>query len=179
MIADEEYEALYNKEYGFNDSYMEKLKNKYSQQGFNIILPLSKTKEYLVWQREFNRVKQELDSYIVKNGKIFTPYLEREKPKTLWTNKFFSNPEYGTELLKEILNVEVAENTPKSIYTIMKFLEMTKEDSVILDFFGGSGTTAHAVLELNKDGSNRKFVLVEQGEHFYTKIIPRIKKSGF
>ena len=55
----------------------------------------------------------------------------------------------------------------------------SKEDSIILDFFGGSGTTAHAVLELNREGSNRKFVLVEQGEHFYNVMIPRIKKVAF
>lgn len=143
------------------------------------ILPLGKTGECLVWQREFSRIKEELHTYVVKNEKIFTPFLEKEKPKTLWTDKLFSNPEYGTELLKEILNMEVAENTPKSIYTVMKFLEMVEKDSIIVDFFGGSGTTAHAVLELNKEGSNRKFVLVEMGEHFYEKIIPRIKKVAF
>ena len=44
---------------------------------------------------------------------------------------------------------------------------MTKNDDIILDFFAGSGTTGHAVLELNKeDGGNRKFILVEQlNEH--------------
>lgn len=179
MITDDEYEKIYNKAYGFNDSYVEELKEKYTNSGFSFILPLGKTGECLVWQREFSRIKEELHTYVVKNGKIFTPFLEKEKPKTLWTDKLFSNPEYGTELLKEILNMEVAENTPKSIYTVMKFLEMVEKDSIIVDFFGGSGTTAHAVLELNKEGSNRKFVLVEMGEHFYEKIIPRIKKVAF
>ena len=179
MITDEEYHNIYTKEQGFNDKYMQQLKEKYAQRGFNFILPMSKMGEYLVWQREFSRIKEELNTYIFKNGKIFTPFLEKEKPKTLWTDKRFSNPEYGTELAKNILNIDVTQNTPKSVYTIMKFLEMTYKDSIILDFFGGSGTTAHAVLELNREGSNRKFVLVEQGEHFYNVMIPRVKKVAF
>ena len=179
MITDEEYHDIYTKEQGFNDKYMQQLKEKYTQRGFNFILPMSKMGEYLVWQREFSRIKEELNTYIFKNGKIFTPFLEKEKPKTLWTDKRFSNPEYGTELAKNILNIDVTQNTPKSVYTIMKFLEMTYKDSIILDFFGGSGTTAHAVLELNREGSNRKFMLVEQGEHFYNVMIPRIKKVAF
>lgn len=180
MITDEEYKQIYNKNTKkFNDDFIEQLEIKYKQQGFNFILPKSRTHELLVWQREFNRVKQELHSYIFKNGKIYTPYLEKAKPTTLWTDNLFSNPEYGTELLKNILNIDVSQNTPKSIYVVQQFLEMTSQDSTILDFFGGSGTTAHAVLELNREGSNRKFVLVEMGEHFYNVIIPRIKKVAF
>jgi adenine-specific DNA-methyltransferase len=48
---------------------------------------------------------------------------------------------------------------------------------VVLDYFGGSGTTAHAVINLNReDGGRRKFVLVEMGEYFDTVILPRIQK---
>lgn len=180
MITDEEYKMIYNKNTKqFNDDFVKQLEFKYKKQGFNFILPKSKTQELLVWQREFNRVKQELHSYIFRNNKIYTPYLEKAKPTTLWTDNLFSNPEYGTELLKNILNIDVSQNTPKSIYVVEQFLQMTSKDSTILDFFGGSGTTAHAVLGLNREGSNRKFVLVEMGEHFYNVIIPRIKKVAF
>ncbi len=48
---------------------------------------------------------------------------------------------------------------------------------VVLDYFAGSGTTAHAVINLNReDGGNRKYLLVEMGEYFYTVLLPRIKK---
>ena len=51
---------------------------------------------------------------------------------------------------------------------------------ITLDFFAGSGTTAHAVMNLNRaDGGRRKYILVEMGEHFQTVILPRIKKVAF
>ena len=54
---------------------------------------------------------------------------------------------------------------------------MTDNDDIILDFFSGSGTTAHAVLELNNtDGGNRQFILVEQMDSIETVILPRIQK---
>ncbi|MEW6448795.1 MAG: site-specific DNA-methyltransferase [Bacillota bacterium] len=53
----------------------------------------------------------------------------------------------------------------------------TDEVSVILDFFAGSGTTGHAVINLNReDGGRRKFILVEMGEYFDTVLLPRIAK---
>jgi adenine specific DNA methylase Mod len=54
------------------------------------------------------------------------------------------------------------------------------KDSLILDFFAGSGTTAHSVMKLNKeDGGKRKFILVEMADYFETIIIPRIKKVAY
>ena len=50
-------------------------------------------------------------------------------------------------------------------------------DGTVLDYFAGSGTTGHAVINLNReDGGARKFVLVEMGEYFDTVLLPRIKK---
>lgn len=52
--------------------------------------------------------------------------------------------------------------------------------SLILDFFAGSGTTAHAVIKLNaEDGGKRKFILVEMADYFYTVMVPRIKKVAY
>ena len=51
------------------------------------------------------------------------------------------------------------------------------KNAIVLDFFGGSGTTAHAVLELNKqDGGNRKFILCEQMDYIETVTKERIRK---
>ena len=53
----------------------------------------------------------------------------------------------------------------------------SKSDGLILDYFAGSGTTAHAVLNLNRDdGGSRRFILVEQGEYFDTVTLPRVAK---
>jgi adenine-specific DNA-methyltransferase len=48
-----------------------------------------------------------------------------------------------------------------------------------MDFFGGSGTTAHAVMDMNKSGGERKYLLVETNTYFQTTIIPRVKKVAY
>jgi adenine-specific DNA-methyltransferase len=52
----------------------------------------------------------------------------------------------------------------------------TPDRGIVLDFFAGSGTTAHAVINLNREGGKRKYILVEMGEYFDTVLVPRIKK---
>lgn len=53
-------------------------------------------------------------------------------------------------------------------------------DCVVLDYFAGSGSTAHAVINLNReDGGRRKFILVEMGDYFDTVLLPRIKKVTY
>nr|WP_232220223.1 DNA methyltransferase [Legionella tunisiensis] len=51
------------------------------------------------------------------------------------------------------------------------------KNAVVLDYFAGSGTTGHAVVELNReDNGQRKYILVEMGRHFNDVILPRMKK---
>ncbi len=86
---------------------------------------------------------------------------------TLYNN--IGSNKSASALLKQILNVNITESifeTPKPL-ELLKYIIFisTKKDSIILDFFAGSGTTGHAVLELNKeDGGNRKFILVTNNE---------------
>jgi len=70
---------------------------------------------------------------------------------------------------------------PKPVSLVKLLIHTTtKGDEIVCDFFAGSGTTAHAVMALNKeDNGKRKFVLIEMGDHFYTVIIPRIKKVAY
>ena len=70
---------------------------------------------------------------------------------------------------------------PKPTTLIARFCQQaTSPSDVMLDFFGGSGTTGHAVLNLNReDGGKRKYILVEMGEHFDTVLKPRIQKVIF
>jgi adenine-specific DNA-methyltransferase len=68
---------------------------------------------------------------------------------------------------------------PKSIFLVEDCLRVTdlEDEDFCLDFFGGSGTTAHAIINLNReDGGRRKYILIEMGEHFNTVILPRVKK---
>lgn len=67
---------------------------------------------------------------------------------------------------------------PKPVDLVKYLTSMVKDSKVILDFFGGSGTTAHAVIkQLREDNIERKYILIEQGTHFDTVLLPRVKKS--
>jgi len=71
---------------------------------------------------------------------------------------------------------------PKSVHTVGDaiFAAGIEDDALVLDFFGGSGTTGHAVINLNReDGGRRKFILVEMGDYFDTVLLPRLKKVTF
>ncbi|CDR30235.1 putative methyltransferase [Acholeplasma oculi] len=100
------------------------------------------------------------------------------KPKTIWDDSRYDASSSGTILLKKMFDGEKPFSYPKSIYTMIDTLKIiTNDDDIILDFFGGSGTTAHAVLELNKlDGGNRRFIIVEQMNYFDTVTVPRVRK---
>jgi len=69
---------------------------------------------------------------------------------------------------------------PVSLYETLIGSAMDEESDINLDYFAGSGTTAHAVMNLNReDGGSRKYILVEMGDHFEEVILPRIKKVAF
>ena len=84
----------------------------------------------------------------------------------------------GSQLLQQIFGGAKVFNNPKPIELIKHILKIaSKKQSIILDSFAGSGTTAHAVLELNKeDGGNRKFILVEQEDYANTITAERVRR---
>ena len=96
---------------------------------------------------------------------------------TIWTEKEFYTTK-GTDLIKDIFKSNQF-SYPKPLELITEIIRaVSKENSIILDFFAGSGTTAHAVLELNKeDGGNRRFILCTNNENGICENVtyPRIK----
>jgi len=102
-----------------------------------------------------------------ENGRIqiFHKYREQQVFRNVWTDKKYFSEFNGTNLLKKIFGDTVF-NYPKSLYLVEDILRMTtKNNSTVLDFFAGSGTTGHAILELNKeDGGNRRFILCTNNE---------------
>lgn len=178
LITDEEYNSIYNKNTKqFNDDYLLFLEKNYKDKGYNFIFPIKEDGTKLVWQREYKRTAKEIKNYSIKNGTVYTPGFEEEIPKTCWIDSIYANPEYGTELVKNILgNSNLFGNTAKSLYTVKQLTKMNDAEN-ILDFFAGSGTTGHAVIELNReDEGTRKYTLVEMGEYFDTVTKPRIQK---
>jgi adenine-specific DNA-methyltransferase len=94
-----------------------------------------------------------------------------EPASTLWTD-------IDTNNLKHEGSVEFPAGK-KPLKLVQRILEMGKaaDGDTFLDFFAGSGTTGHAVINLNReDGGDRKYILIEMGEHFDTVLVPRLKK---
>ncbi len=102
--------------------------------------------------------------------------------KTVWSGKKYSANSHGTVLLRRLLP-GTSFTFPKSIFTVRDSIDAAlgnKTDGYILDYFAGSGTTGHAVINLNReDSGRRKFILVEMGDHFDTVLLPRLKKVAF
>ena len=114
----------------------------------------------------------------------FKRYLNEEGtlPTTWWGNKEYSATAHGTRFLTNMLGDALAFLFPKSIYLVEDCLRVSSlgKNDTVLDYFGGSGTTAHAAINLNRqDGGKRKYILIEMGHHFDTVLKPRIKKAVY
>ncbi len=100
------------------------------------------------------------------------------KPTTLWDFKDV-NSERGTEVFIKYLGFKKEDfPNPKPVGTIRRIVQIaTADDDIILDSFAGSGTTAHAVLNMNKvDGGHRKFILVEMMDYADSITAERVKR---
>ena len=142
-----------------------------NKKDFYEVFPTKNKKEF-TWKtlpNTFN-IRNKSGYFIAKNTNgeinIFHKYREKQVFKNVWLDKKYQSEFHGTNLLKDILGKKIFDY-PKSIYLVLDILKITsKKDSIILDFFAGSGTTGHAVMELNKeDGGNRQFILCTNNEN--------------
>jgi adenine-specific DNA-methyltransferase len=109
----------------------------------------------------------------------YRPNQEGALPGTWWDNSLYSASESGTKVLQKLFGVSGDFSYPKSLYAVIDCLRAANLTGrgTALDFFGGSGTTAHAVINLNReDCGSRNYILVEMGDYFDTVLKPRIQK---
>jgi adenine-specific DNA-methyltransferase len=153
------------------------------------IFPIDTKGEKRIWRRGKTDVDQMFENGEIwvnetKNGpQIYYKFrggLEGEPPQSIWVDNKFSASEYGTPIVDEILGKSGEFNYPKSPYAVEKCIQAgcSDKNALILDFFAGSGTTAHAVLKLNKeDNGNRKFIVCTNNENQIANKVchPRIK----
>lgn len=128
------------------------------------------------WRRskaEFDRLADENRLYWGIDGsqpipaiKMFLSEAREITPINFWDHSYAGNTDDGTRDLRELIGEKIFDN-PKPVKLIRRVLEhATEKDSLILDFFSGSGTTAQAVLDQNSaDGGTRRFILVQLPEH--------------
>ena len=88
------------------------------------------------------------------------------RPNTWWEHTFAGHNKEATLEMKALFDGASPFDTPKPSKLVRRMIELlVDKESLVLDFFAGSGTTAHAVLDLNKqDGGNRKFILIQLPE---------------
>jgi len=155
IYANHKYDADY-KITKPNGTVLSRPKNNYwrlSENNFNKYV-----QENRIWWGEgdsYPMIKKFLSE--VQNGLV---------PRSIFYYDEFGGNPHGDAALKEIFNgVKVMEN-PKSVNLIKAFIQISSDkDDLVMDFFAGSGTTGHAVWDLNKeDGGNRKFILVQLDE---------------
>ena len=99
-------------------------------------------------------------------------------PKTWWDDKRYASANLGAKTIKELFG-DKRFDYAKATGLVEDCLRasLCDADSVVLDYFAGSGTTGHAVVNLNRvDRGRRTYVLVEVGDHFDTVLLPRLKK---
>ena len=182
--TNDELEKIY-KNGKFDDNFIDELINIYQSNGFISILPIDPKGIKRVWRWGAETIKNKIDDleiYMDKSDILQIRVKDRLdnkeglKPKTLWNKPKYAGAN-GTVLLKDIVNNSLF-SYPKSLDTVIDNLIITSNNnSLILDYFAGSGTTAHAVINLNReDNGNRQYILVEQGEYFDTVLKPRVQK---
>ena len=143
--------------------------------------------EEMSWRWRKEKVSAESHNIIVERTKSGINLFKKQRPSlgdlpTKKPKSLFYKPEYssgnGTAVLKQIFGNREIFNNPKPIQLLKDLIGLTtKQNDIILDSFAGSGTTAHAVLALNKeDGDNRKFILVECEDYADTITAERVRR---
>ena len=160
----------------FYPIYFDKKTNKIDIKKFKgaiEIFPVDTSGRNRVWRQTRHSLMEAVsrgDMVIKKNGNGYTIYMKDRikagrKPKTVWVNPKYDASSHGTVLVDKILNRRKSFDYPKSLYSVLDALSVlvnSKKEAIILDFFAGSGTTGHAVLELNKrdnENGKRQFIL--------------------
>lgn len=125
-----------------------------------------------------NYLKAEVQEF---SGLTFVYYRRRPnegvQPLTTWGDAKYSATEHGTDLLKKM---DIPFDYPKSIHAVEDCLRVAgcHRKAIVLDYFGGSGTTGHAVINLNKvDEGERKYVLCDMAEYFDPALRTRTERA--
>lgn len=170
---------------GFGDVWYDESKHPQSSNvtldsGLIEIYPIDNNGIERKWRYERGTVEGIIDRLrIKKNNRTGILSIEIAKVedqfKTVWYSPKYNAGDNGTTILSDMT---LGFGFPKSIFTVMDCIfAVSNKTDLILDYFGGSGTTAHAVINLNReDNGNRQYILVEQGEYFDTVLKPRVQK---
>ncbi|MFD0976816.1 site-specific DNA-methyltransferase [Salinimicrobium gaetbulicola] len=153
----------------------------------SVILPIHPNGTKKVWRYSLENILNEPQRFKAEfnNG---TVELYRKKylnstgvlPRTWWDKPEYSARDNGTRDIVNLFGKNNQFDFPKAVGAVIDSLKVTnlKDKETVIDFFAGSGTTGHAVININRDdGRERKYILVEMGEYFSSTTKPRIQKA--
>ncbi len=134
------------------------------------VWPITDAGDEKKWRYARNSVENILGSLEPKMGRTSVQIIFNKASGTMrsvWQSARYDASEYGTKVLEALIPGN-GFTFPKSLWAVYDAIKLMTEDdpdAIVLDFFAGSGTTGHAVMQLNKDtGGKRRFVLVQLPE---------------
>lgn len=156
-----------------------------TDEGFRRIYPINTLGQERVWRSSYETGRSRVENgeiVLTENLAVKQVIHHEDKREVLfsnWCGTDFNAGTYGTGVL-EGLGLGSKFDYPKSLKTLKQTFWMQSygnRNYSIIDYFAGSGTTAHATIELNReDDGQRKYILIEQGEYFNAVLKPRIQK---
>ena len=174
----------------WNQANLEWIVEESPQAGEQVVFPIDKRGVEKTWRWEGSTVTSNLQDIAVRkdqSGHDYVYYKRRPHHEgvmsiSCWFDAKYSAVEHGTAVLKAMFGGTTF-SYPKSIHAVEDAIYTagaSRTDAHVFDFFAGSGTTGHAVINLNRvHGGNRKYILVEAGDHFDTVLLPRMKKAVY
>lgn len=114
----------------------------------------------------------------VPRRKLYLSEAEGLVPWTWWPHEEVGHTDESRKQIQQLFGTQTVFDTPKPSRLLERVFQIsTSKNDIILDSFAGSGTTAHAVLNLNKqDGGNRKFICIEMEDYAETITAERVKR---
>lgn len=179
---------VFNIHYNFETGEIKfsNIDDKTEYEGFVKIPPKKNSCEdykYFAWRWSKNKIiKEKHNLFFRKEGDVVKIYIKKRdlNKATLKDIIIGIRSSMANKELIELFGYNIFRGTAKPILLPYIFATQASDDEYVADFFAGTGTTAHAVIKLNReDKKRRKFILVEHGPHFNDIIIPRIKKIIF
>lgn len=159
-----------------------------NDQGLVRIYPINSAGEERVWRSSYETGRERArrgELTVSPRGTVYQSLNHDGKRETLfsnWTNSEFNAGVHGTTVLSN-MGLSGIFDYPKSINTMETALwaqSFGNTTALVLDYFAGSGTTAHAVINTNREfGTDYRFLLVEMGAYFDKILVPRLLKGAY
>lgn len=147
-------------------AFVHEVSESMTEEDYGLVFPVDSEGEFRVWRQTIPSFQNLVNEKMIEVRQIpKRPPSIRIKdyakdgvlPRSVWTDSRYDASTYGTKLLKDLIGENMF-SYPKSLHAVMDALNLflsKDEDQIVLDMFGGSGTTSHAVIEINRENKRQ------------------------